>query len=320
VPLDYGFDYSFITPGCATDDALVCFIDQRKVVGSQKRRKGKWVVDGWRHKDADTTFVEKAIGFLEDHNKDNAGKPFFLYLPLSMPHAPWEPPQFVKGKSQAGPRGDQVVLADWCVQQILKTLKRLRLEDNTSVIFTSDNGPRRGVNGHKSAWKLRGYKSHAWEGGHRVPFIARWPGRIEPGTTSNDMICLTDLMATCAAIVGAKLPMDTGEDSYNILPALRGERLDKPIREAIVHHSSGGAFAIRQGGWKLIIGTKGTGYHRGPEPDSPGQLYNLAADPGQRVDLWDKHPEIVRRLAKLLARYKRQGYSRPFDWQKDPAK
>jgi arylsulfatase A-like enzyme len=314
-PLDYGFDYSFITPGCATDDPLVFFIEQRNVVGTPKHQEGKWVVDGWRHEDADTTFVKRAIGFLEDHKKYNASKPFFLYLPLSVPHAPWKPPQFVKGKSQTGPRGDQVVLADWCVQQILKTLKRLRLADNTLVIFTSDNGPRIGVNGHKSAWKLRGYKSHAWEGGHRIPFIARWPGKIRPKTISNEPIELTDMMATFASIARHKLPSDAGEDSYNVLPALLGTTT-KHIRKALIQHSCWGTFTIRKGKWKLILGTKGSGgwvnpRDKDPDESTPGQLYDIAEDPYETRDLWDTHPEVVVELKALLDKYKNDGRSAP---------
>ena len=328
-PTDRGFDYFFGTAGCTTDDPPFCFIENNRTVGvpsivapvdpADEDRK-LLMVPGWRHEDADTTFTKKAIEFIKKHVRTKPNAPFFVYLPLSVPHIPWLPPDFVKGKSRAGPRGDQVVLADWSVGQIVETLERLNIVDNTLIILTSDNGPREGVGGHKSAWECRGHKGGIWEGGHRVPFIVRWPGKTKPATTSDELICLTDLMATCAAIIGAKLPMDSGEDSYNILPALLGEKLGKPIRDAIVHHSGGGAFAIRQGSWKLIIGTKGAGYHKGPEPDSPGQLYNLTADPGERTDLWDKHPNIVRRLARLLAKYKRQGYNRPFDPEKDSAK
>jgi len=209
-----------------------------------------------------------------------------------------------------------VVLADWCVGQVLDTLDRLKLAQDTLVIVTSDNGPRIGEKGHRSAGNWRGYKSHIWEGGHRVPFIARWPGRIKPNTTSDELICLTDLIATSAAIIGTRLPDNAGQDSYNILPALLGEKRDRAIREAIVHHSVFGVFSIRQGPWKLILETKSSGgwvqpSGEGPEPGSPGQLYNLAQDPYEQKDLWDKHPEIVDRLTKLLEKYKKEGHSRP---------
>lgn len=320
-PKELGFDYFFGTSGCTTDDPPFCFIENDYTVGIPNmvspvdpadEDRELLMVAGWRHEDADVTFVKKAIEFVENHVKKRPDDPFFVYLPLSVPHIPWLPPDFVKGQSRAGPRGDQVVLADWCLGQIVETLDRLKISDNTLVILTSDNGPREGVNGHKSAGDLRGLKGSIWEGGHRVPFIARWPGKTKAGTISDEVVCLTDLMGTCAAIVGTELPKDAGQDSYNILPALLGKKLDKPIREAIVHHSGAGVFAIRQGEWKLILESKGAGYHDGPpKPGSAGQLYNLADDPYEKNDLWTKRPEIVKRLTKLLDKYKKQGHSRP---------
>ncbi len=320
-PTDLGFDYFFGTPGCPTDDPPWCFIENKHTVGvpdmispTDPAGEGRklLMVPGWRHEDVDTTFTEKAVGFIERHVKARPTDPFFLYLPLSAPHIPWLPPEFVKGKSGAGPRGDLVVLADWSLGRIMETLDRLDVADNTLLIFTSDNGPREGVNGHKSAGNLRGLKGEIWEGGHRVPFIARWPGKIEPGTTSNEVITLTDLLATCTAIVGETLPRNAGEDSYNMLPAMLGAKLKKPIREATVHHSGAGVFAIRQGQWKLILGAKHGGYHDGgPRRGAPGQLYDLANDPYEAHDLWDERKDVIERLTKLLEKYRQQGYSRP---------
>lgn len=324
-PNEVGFDYFFGTAGCTTDDPPLCFVENHRTVGvpteilphdfaGENRRLR--MVPGWRHEDADVMFVKKSVEFIKDCAKMNG--PFFLYLPLSVPHVPWLPPDFVKGKSDAGPRGDQVVLVNWCVGRIVATLERLSISDNTLVILTSDNGPRKGVYGHRSAGNWRGYKSHIWEGGHRIPFIARWPGKIKAGTTSDELICLTDLMATCADIVGAELPANAGQDSYNILPALLGQKRKRPIRQAIVHHSVWGTFAIRQGPWKLILGTEGSGgwvepEDEYPEQGVPGQLYNIQKDPYETDNLWDEHLEIVERLTKLLAKYKRQGYSRPIN-------
>ena len=149
-----------------------------------------------------------------------------------------------------------------------------------------------------------------------MPFIARWPGKIKAGTTSDEVVCLTDLIATCAAIVGTELPKDAGQDSYNILPALLGKKLDKPIREATVHHSGAGVFAIRQGEWKLILDTQGSGgwvrpSDKYPVTGTPGQLYNMEKDPYEKNNLWDKRPEVVERLTGLLEKYKKQGRSRP---------
>jgi len=190
------------------------------------------------------------------------------------------------------------------------------IAEETLIIFTSDNGPRRGANGHDSAGEFRGFKTHAWEGGHRIPFIARWPGHIQSNTTCDEPIELTDLLATSAALIGATLPENAGPDSYNILPALLGEPRDRPIREAIVSHSQAGVFAIRRGSWKLILETTGSGgwvqpSGGGPEPKTPGQLYNLRDDPAEQKNLYTAHPEIVERLSATLSRYKSQGRSAP---------
>jgi arylsulfatase A-like enzyme len=167
-----------------------------------------------------------------------------------------------------------------------------------------------------SSGSLRGYKSHIWEGGHRIPFIARWPGHIQPNSISDEMICLTDLMATCAVILGAKLPTEAGPDSFDILPALLGKKGGKPIREALVSHSENGTFGIRQGNWKLVLDNKTSGgwvepTGKPPDPNTPGQLYNLESDPKEQSDLWEKHPDIVDRLTLLLEKYKSEGRSAP---------
>jgi len=237
------------------------------------------------------------------------------------------PTNLFRGRSRAGEYGDFVVQVDWTVGQVTKVLDELGIADNTLIIVSSDNGPENLTArlapdyGHRSSYYFRGMKRDTWDGGHREPFIARWPEKSKPGSTSSEIVCLTDLLATCAAIVGAKLPDNAGEDSYNILPALLGEELDKPIREAVVHHSSRGYFAIRQGKWKLILcqGSGGNRYKEGPNAikpdDPPGQLYNMAEDYRERRNLYLEHPDIVARLTNLLEKYKRQGYSRPLSGQ-----
>jgi arylsulfatase A-like enzyme len=258
-----------------------------------------------------------------------------MYFALPAPHCPIAPAPFVKGRSQAGGYGDYVVEVDWSVGEVMKALERNGLAENTLIIVTSDNGsPGRTkikrapysivqVYGHNPSGDLRGIKADIWDGGHREPFIARWPGKISAGTTSDELICLTDLLATCAAIVGAKLPGNAGEDSYNILPALLGSprgdtsrwKTDIPIREAVVHHSSIGMFAIRQGKWKLIFGRGSGGFTKPnrikPKPGEPkGQLYDLDKDPAETNNVWAEHPVIVQRLTNLLEKYKKQGHSR----------
>ena len=149
-----------------------------------------------------------------------------------------------------------------------------------------------------------------------MPFLARWPGQIRPGSSNDETICLTDFMATAAAIVGKKVPANAGEDSYNILPALLGKALEKPIREATVHHSLSGMFALRQGSWKLIVGRGSGGFTTPrrvkPKPGEPaGQLYNLADDPREEKNLYLEKPEVVARLKTLLNKYKKEGRSAP---------
>ncbi len=187
--------------------------------------------------------------------------------------------------------------------------------------MTSDNGAHWLAGdikqfGHRANGALRGQKADLWEGGHRVPFIARWPEHIKPGTTSDGTICLTDLLRTVAAIADVSLPANAGEDSYNILPALLGKAASQPIREATVHQSGDGTLAIRQGPWKLCtaLGSHGFTEPRSlkPKPGQPeGQLYNLADDPAERTNLWAERPEVVARLTELLEQYQTAGRSVP---------
>jgi arylsulfatase A-like enzyme len=328
-PIDLGFDEAYYTAACSTIDGPFAYIHNRYTVGipdepifvdrkkhADFRPRPGWIAPGFDLEDVDLVFTQKAIAFMENTLNENPTQPFFLYLPLSSPHAPWLPPDFARGKSEEGPRGDLVYLADWCLGEVLSGLDRLDIADETLVIMTSDNGPRRGMEGHRSSGSLRGFKSHIWEGGHRVPFIARWPGKIQSDSTSDEMICLTDLMSTCAAILDADLPADAGPDSYNILPALLGKKRENPIRDALVSHSENGTFAIRQGNWKLILDNKTSGgwvepSGEPPKPGSPGQLYDLHSDPYEENDLWGKRQDIVERLSCLLEGYKSEGRSVP---------
>jgi len=198
----------------------------------------------------------------------------------------------------------------------MDALERNGLADETLLIFTSDNGSpgRDGTKmsgatssvrrfGHNPSHIYRGIKADVWDGGHRVPFIARKPGYIERGAVSDETICHVDLMATCAAILGYELADDAGEDSFNILPALRGRKLDRGIREATIHHSSNGMFAIRQGRWKLILGRGSGGWSgRGKKDDPPVQLYDMSSDIREQKNLCKEHPDVVERLTKLLTK------------------
>jgi arylsulfatase A-like enzyme len=328
-PADLGFDEAYFTAACSTIDGPFAYIHNRHTVGipdepvyvdqdkhTDFRPRPGWIAPGFDLEYVDPTFTGKAIEFMERSLKENPDQPLFVYLPLSSPHAPWLPPEFVKGKSEEGPRGDLVFLADWCLGEVLRTLDRLKMADNTLLIMTSDNGPRHGAKGHRASGPLRGHKSHIWEGGHRIPFIARWPGRISPNTTSNEMICLTDVMATCAAILDTGLPPEAGPDSFDILPALLGAKGEFPIRDNLISHSENGTFGLREGSWKLILDNKTSGgwvepAGERPRPDTPGQLYDLATDPQEKNDLWEKRPDIVKRLSFMLEKCKSEGRSAP---------
>jgi arylsulfatase A-like enzyme len=318
-PNDMGFDYSFITAGCSTSDNPYCFIENQKTVGIPSVLiPEKWIglpgvvtalmVPDWSMEEVDPIFTGKALNFIDQHMVQSPDKPFFLYLALSSPHIPWLPPDFTKGESEEGARGDLIMVVDWAVGEINKTLVKHGIAENTMLIFTSDNGPRKGSNGHLSAGPFRGYKGNIWEGGHRVPFIVRWPGHIEPGSVSDKTISLTDMLASFADLTGKTLGTDAGEDSYNVMPAILGQA-NNDKEEVRVFHSASGVFAVRKGKWKLIEGTKGSGSGNiNLTPDSlinVGQLYNLETDPYEQNDLYDQEKEIVKELQIILQNIKK---------------
>ncbi len=270
---------------------------------------------------------DKAMSYIAERGADK--KPFFLYLALTSPHTPVVPNKEWQGKSALGPYGDFVMETDWALGEVLKAIDAAGLRDNTLVVFTSDNGCAPYVNveglealGHYPSADLRGYKADVWEGGHRIPFLVSWPGKIKADSHSAQIICQSDLLATCADLLGVKLPDNAGEDSVSILPALLGT--DKaPLREAIVNHSIGGRFAIRQGNWKLEFcpGSGGWAYPRDKDALEQGlpeiQLYNLRDDLSEKVNSQEQNLEVVARLTKLLEQYITNGRSTPGAPQKN---
>lgn len=260
------------------------------------------------------------------------GRPFFLYLPLASPHTPVVPTSAWQGKSGLSPYGDFVMQTDAAVGRVLEALDRHGLTDDTLVVVTSDNGctPMAGFDdmvklGHHPSGPFRGHKADIFEGGHRIPFVVRWPGKVAPGSVSDQTICLTDLMATTAAIVGETLPAGAGVDSVNLLPILNVTATG-PVREATVHHSINGSFAIRQGPWKLCFCPDSGGWSA-PRPGRddastlpPIQLYNLDDDPAETRNLQADHPEIVARLTTLMQRYVDEGRSTPGPGQRNDRK
>lgn len=330
-PTTVGFDYFF---GCAAswDMPPYAFIENDRFVVSEVAAAPRGVfgrpgamTPGMKPSDALPILADKAEAYLRSAARQPGRPPFFLYFPLTAPHTPVAPGDAFRGKSRAGAYGDFVVEVDALLGRLMATLDATGLTESTLVIFTSDNGPENPMHqrkvefGHFSAAHFRGNKRDNWEGGHRVPFLARWPGRIAAGSTSDETICLTDLMATCAALTGQQLPENAGEDSVNLLPVLRGEKDPGRAREATVHHSSSGKFAIRQGKWKLLLhpgaGGNDAFYQKQPEYaryyTAPTQLYDLAADPSETTNLADAQPEIVARLTGLMRHYVEEGRSTP---------
>ena len=278
-------------------------------------RAGK-IAPNFKHDEVLPIFTEQSIEFLKRQKSD---QPFFLYLALAAPHTPWLPSESFNDTSEAGLYGDFTVQVDHSVGQVLKSLDELGMTENTLVFFTSDNGPvwyeqDEIKYDHKSTHFLRGMKADAFEGGHRMPFIARWPGQIQAGKTTDEIICFTDMLATFAAVAGDTLPAGAGEDSYNILPVLLNEPYSKPLREATVIEDN----VIIQNDWKLILGSGYGGISTRYSPElqakrrqekNKGKLFNLKKDPSESNDLYDEHPEVVKNLASLLERYKQQGKS-----------
>ncbi len=244
-----------------------------------------------------------------------AGGPFFLYYALSSPHTPIVPGEEWQGKSGLGPYGDFVMQTDWAVGEVLKILDEKGLAESTLVLLTSDNGcsPQANVEelqaqGHFPSGEMRGYKSDIWEGGHRVPFIVRWPERVRAGAVNDALLCLTDWMATVADITAAELPPNAAEDSFSFLPELTGA--GNSARTHAVHHSISGYFAIREGGSKLALCAGSGGWSPGREA-GPVQLYDMEADLVERSDLAGSRPEEVARLTALLEEIVQRGRSTP---------
>ena len=315
-PVTRGFDYYFGI-SASLDMPPFAFIENDRfteapTVQKQWLRKGP-AAPGFEAADVLPTLARKAATFIGQHEK--SGKPFFLYLTLTSPHTPILPTKEWQGKSGLSPYGDFVMETDWALGQVLAALDKTGIADNTLVFFTSDNGCSPAANvdelegkGHFPSELRRGYKSDIWDGGHRIPFIARWPAKIKAGSRTDQITCLTDLMATSAEIVGAKLPVNAGEDSVSILPVLLSTAKE-PVREAVVHHSIKGNFAIRQGQWKLEFCADSGGWSQGGGADTPAQLYDMSRDVGERTNEYKQHPDIVSSLTKLLEKYVSEGRS-----------
>ena len=262
--------------------------------------------------------TQKSVQYIE--SRKDSKKPFFLYVPLGSPHTPIVPTPEWEGKSGLGKYGDFVMQTDHVVGEIQKALTKIGQVDNTLIIFTSDNGCSKAAGigelakqGHIVSADLRGSKADLWDGGHRIPFIVKWPGRVKPGSESDQLICLTDLFATMTDLLGQKALENSGEDSVSFLPALHGKKIVSS-RKGVIHHSISGHFAYRQGPWKLLLAKASGGWtspkeKQAPAGAAPGQLYDLSTDLGEKKNLYEEKPDMVASLLALLEKDIKRGRS-----------
>ncbi len=334
-----GFDVSFVTPNCPTTDPLYLYLKDGMVVtpASVRHKRGRlpnpggkwrwdndegWMAPGYRFVGADQLFLEKALTFIRSHREARPEEPFFLVLSTQISHAPVLPSPEFAGTSGAGPRGDFVRELDQITGRLLDALAELEIDEDTLVMFNSDNGPEtlhtrwmREDHEHDAAGGLRGMKRDGWEGGHRVPFIARWPGQIPAGQVSSQLTNTTDLFATVASIAGHELPAEVALDSFDMLPAMLGLQDDAdPIRPHMLTQSFRGQFQLRVGPWKYLdhAGSGGNNYSKGwmkeyalPEGEGVppvGQLYHLGRDPEEVSNLFDSEPGKRDEMRALLTR------------------
>lgn len=336
-PLAHGFDYYF-------GDTVINFppytwIENDKVVKAPDTlmdeskwkpiKEGRWecrpgpMASDWDPYAVIPTLGDKAVAYVKEQSRKD--QPFFLYFAFPSPHAPIIPNDEFDGKSKAGPYGDFIYESDHCAGRILAAIKEAGMENNTLVFFSADNGPEHYAYArdqkfdHWSAKPFRGLKRDIYEGGHHVPFVIKWPGKVPAGSICNQLVSQIDFMATVAAIIGYDLPEDAAEDSHNFLPLL--ENKDRVIRESHVHNTYDRAWALRHKQWNLISGK--TGYHSKqdklwekkhnvpPDDDLPVELYDIRKDIGQRNNLAQKHPEVVKELQELLNTIRERGHSAP---------
>ena len=327
-PLERGFEHYFgdgtinFPPYCWIEGDRFQTVPTRPVIKSEPLagagtfRPGP-MAESWNPYDILPTITAKTVEWIGEQRAD---KPFFAYLAFNSPHYPIVPNKEFHGKSKAGYYGDFVVETDAMVGKVLAALKAKGFAENTLVIFTADNGAethafeRLEKFGQWSSGAFRGVKRDVYEGGHRVPFIVRWPGKVEAGFTSDEVVSQVDLAATFAAVTGYRLGRKEAVDSYNLLPVLSGTDYARPLRKATVQNTSPGSFALRQGDWVLIDAPSGSAkkesasylkhfglkaYGKG----NPGLLFNLREDPRQSKNLYAKHPEKVKAMRRLLKRY-----------------
>lgn len=345
-PNNRGFDESFVTPNCPNTDPLYVYIENGMVdvpATVTHKRSNLPNLDGWLwdndegfmsvgydFENADKIFYDKTVDFITDHLDNHKDKPFFAVLSTQIAHAPVLPAKEFRGKTDGGPRGDFLWELDVLVGRLLDKLDELGIDENTLVLLNSDNGAET-VHYHRMLQEYdhdasggwRGMKRDGWEGGHRVPFIARWPRAIPAGQVSKQMTNTTDIFATLASVVGYKLKDEDATDSFDMLPVMLGTQDDdEPIRPHLLTQSFRGEFQIRQGQWKYLdhMSSGGNNYSKGfmaqyllPEtaPNATGQLFHLGKDPGETTNLFFEESQKRKELQALLGNLKASGRSAP---------
>jgi arylsulfatase A len=336
-PVDVGFE-SFFGIRASTDIPPYFYIRGDRAVAPPTEPIAASSSEGWSRiqgafwregliapdlelKDVLPRFTSEAVDVIRTYARNDDDSPLMLYLAYPAPHTPWLPAPEYEGTSGAGMYGDFTVMVDAMIGKVLAALDESQMSDQTLLLFSSDNGPTwydRDVErfGHDSSGGWRGMKADAWEAGHRVPFIVRWPGTVMPGSTSDHLTCFTDVLATLADLTGTTLPEDAGPDSFTFLPVLRGEQDDNArLRPSLVIPAGNGTLTIRSGDWKLITALGSGGFSEpkrikpGPD-DPPGQLYHLAEDPAEMSNRYLQEPQIVQRLQAELDRIESAGRHR----------
>lgn len=327
-PTARGFDYYFGTdvPNAPPftfieNDTVVIqptaryHYDPSEGVVMPRKFDGLPMAPGWRFDEILPELTRRAVQ--QVHDLGAREEPFFLYFPMTSPHEPVVPSAPFKGKSGIAPIADFVMETDWSAGQVIQALDDAGIADNTIVIFTADNGHSHYTGwehliaaGHLPSGPYRGHKGDIWEGGHRVPLILRWPGRIAATQSNDQLVSLTDLFATCVDVVGADLPEDGAEDSFSFLPAVLG-RHPAERRKTIVNHSNQGEFALQDGPWKLVYRLSGANLAESRGKPTVAELYNLEGDVSEQHDLAAQHPETVARMRQELDRLIARGASRP---------
>lgn len=341
-PNAFGFDYCYVTPG-SLDISPYVFLENDRLTERPTRISGSsefwptkntgtgaevpymscWPLGAtapdYIHQNVVPDSADRILGLMEKYAADE--KPFFLYYPIHAPHVPCIPTPEFEGKSGLGPYGDMVLMIDDIAGRIMAKTDELGITDNTIFIFTSDNGSEHAFPefGHSSNYIYRGFKSDIWDGGHRIPYLVRYPGHIAPGSVTDQTVCLTDLMATFADILGYTLADNEGEDSVSNLSLWEGN--DQPLREYTIHHSGNGMFGIRKGNWKLELCPDGGGFRKpGQSVDEtlpPIQLYDMENDVRETTNVADRYPGVVKELTEELTKQVVNGRSTPGTPQKN---